>query len=157
MSVEISKYLENLGVAAISVSADMYPFVRTVPNMYHKRGINLYLADNVKEAVNIPVMAAGQLNRPDVQLDVIQKGKADIVCIGRPLLADPDYPNKLKEGRINDITYCIACNKGCHDRTAGERYVKCTMNVRTGRETKDRYRIERAKGQKAGVDCRRRS
>lgn len=148
MSVEISKYLESLGVAAISVSADMYPFVRTVPNMYHKRGINLYLADNVKEAVNIPVMAAGQLNRPDVQLDVIQKGKADIVCIGRPLLADPDYPNKLKEGRIDDITYCIACNKGCHDRTAGERYVKCTMNVRTGRETKDRYRIERAKGQK---------
>ena len=41
-----------------------------------------------------------------------------------------------------------SCNKGCHDRTAGERYVKCTMNVRTGRETKDRYRIERAKGQK---------
>ena len=141
LSVEIAIYLESLGVAALSVSAGMYPYIRTVPNMYHKRGINLYLADNVREAVNVPVISAGQLNRPDVQLEALQKGKADIIAIGRVLLADPDYPNKLKEGKIDEITYCIACNKGCHDRTAGERYVKCTMNVQTGRETKPEYKI----------------
>jgi len=103
--------------------------------MTFKRGINVYLAQNVKEAVNVPVMAAGQINRPDFQLDVLKKGKADIIGIGRTLICDPQYPNKLKEGRLDEITYCLACNKGCHDRTAESRYVHCTMNPRTGRET----------------------
>lgn len=59
LSVRIAQYLESLGVAALSVSAGMYPYVRTVSNMYHKHGVNLYLAENVREAVRIPVMAAG--------------------------------------------------------------------------------------------------
>lgn len=148
LSVQIAKYLESLGVAAVSVSAAMYPYVRTVPNMYHKRGINLYLADNVREAVNIPVFAAGQLNLPDVQLAALQNGKADVICIGRTLICDPDYPNKLKEGRLDDIIYCIACNKGCHDRTAGDRFVHCTLNVEVGRETLDEIKIRPAETKK---------
>lgn len=134
MSADIARYLEKIGVAALSVSADMYPYVRTVCNMYHRRGVNLYLAENVRDAVDIPVFAAGQLDRPEVQLAAIEKGKADVVCIGRTLIADPDYPNKLKEGRLDDVYWCIACNKGCHDRSSGDRSVKCAINVMTGRE-----------------------
>lgn len=137
LSVQIAKYLEKLGVAALNVSAGMYPYIRTVPNMYHKRGINLYLADNVREAVHIPVFAAGQLNTPEIQLAALENGKADVICVGRTLICDPDYPNKLKEGRLDDIIYCISCNKACHDRTAGDRFLHCTLNVEVGRETQD--------------------
>lgn len=131
LSVRIARYLESLGVAALSVSAGMYPYVRTVSNMYHKHGVNLYLAENVREAVRIPVMAAGQIDRPEIQLHALETGKADILCIGRTLIADPDYPDKLREGRLDDIIHCIACNKGCHDRSAEDRQVKCALNVRT--------------------------
>lgn len=141
LSVKIAQYLEALGIDALSVSADMYPFVRTVPNMYHKRGVNLYLADNVRAAVQIPVLAAGQLNRPEVQMSALEAGKADIICLGRALIADPDYPRKLQMGKIDEICYCIACNKGCHDRSAGERFIKCTMNVQAGREQQQEFQL----------------
>lgn len=134
MAAQIAAHLEQRGVAALSVSASMYPYVRTVPNMYHRHGVNLYLAENIRDAVHIPVFAAGQLDRPEVQLDAVTRGKADVLCVGRTLIADPDYPNKLREGRVDDIIWCIACNKGCHDRTAGDRSVKCAINVMTGRE-----------------------
>ncbi|MCQ2444883.1 MAG: FAD-dependent oxidoreductase, partial [Mailhella sp.] len=134
LSVRIARYLEGLGVTALSVSAGIYPYVRTVSNMYHDHAVNLYLAENVRRNVSIPVFAAGQLDRPDVQVEAIEKGKADIICIGRTLIADPDYPDKLRDGRLDDICWCIACNKGCHDRSSGDRSVKCAVNVETGRE-----------------------
>lgn len=144
LAVEIALYLEKLGVAALSVSAGMYPFVRTVSNMYHRRGVNLYLAENIRDAVRIPVFAAGQLDRPEVQLAALEKGKADAVCIGRTLIADPDYPDKLREGRLEDIIWCIACNKGCHDRSSEDRSVKCALNVMSGRETDERFALRPA-------------
>lgn len=144
LAVEIARYLEKLGVAALSVSAGMFPFVRTVSNMYHRHGVNLYLAENIHDAVHIPVFAAGQLDRPDIQLSVLEKGKADVVCIGRTLIADPDYPNKLRENRIDDIIWCIACNKGCHDRSSGDRSVKCALNVMTGREGDEHFVLKAA-------------
>ena len=144
LSVQIATCLESLGVAALSVSAGMYPYVRTVSNMYHKHVVNLYLAENVREAVHVPVMAAGQIDRPEIQLHALETGKADILCIGRTLIADPDYPNKLREGRFSDITYCIACNKGCHDRSSGDRQVRCALNVRAGRECLEDFDIRPA-------------
>lgn len=144
LAADIARYLEKLGVAALSVSAGMFPFVRTVSNMYHRHGVNAYLAENVRDAVHIPVFAAGQLDRPEVQLEVLEKGKADVVCIGRTLIADPDYPNKLRENRLDDVIWCIACNKGCHDRSAGDRSVKCALNVMTGRETDPAFALTKA-------------
>ena len=148
MSVEIARYLQSLGVVALSVSADMYPYVRTVSNMYHRHGVNLYLAENIRDAVDIPVFAAGQIDRPEIQLAAIEKGKADVLCIGRTLIADPDYPNKLREGRLDDVYWCIACNKGCHDRSSGDRSVKCAVNVMTGREWDKDFVLKRVESPK---------
>lgn len=144
LSIQIAQYLEKLGVAALSVSVDMYPYVRTVPNMYHKHAVNLYLAESIKQSVSIPVMAAGQLDRPNIQLDALNKDKLDVICIGRTLIADPNYLVKLQEGRLDEIIYCIACNKGCHDRSADDRYVKCGRNVQTGREYDEAFQIKPA-------------
>ncbi len=142
LAVEIARYLEGLGVVALSVSAGMFPFVRTVSNMYHRHGVNLYLAENIRDAVHIPVFSAGQLDRPEIQLAALEKGKADVICIGRTLIADPDYPNKLREGRLDDIIWCIACNKGCHDRSSGDRSVKCALNVMSGREADPSFALK---------------
>lgn len=145
LAADIARYLEKLGIAALSVSAGMFPFVRTVSNMYHRHGVNLYLAENIRDAVHVPVFAAGQLDRPDIQLAALEKGKADALCVGRGLIADPDYPRKLREGRIDDIIWCIACNKGCHDRSAEDRSVKCALNVMSGRESEREFTLEPAR------------
>lgn len=142
LSIRIAQYLESLGIVGLNVSAGMYPYVRTVPNMYHKHGINLYLADNIHQEVSIPIMAAGQLDRPEIQLDAVKNNKLDLICLGRTLIADPDYPNKLQSDREDTIIYCIACNKGCHDRSSGDRQIKCGRNVQTGREWDEHFLIK---------------
>ena len=75
--------------------------------MYHKHGVNLYLAENVREAVRIPVMAAGQIDRPEIQLHALETGKADILCIGRTLIADPAL-SRQAQGRAASTTSSIA-------------------------------------------------
>jgi 2,4-dienoyl-CoA reductase-like NADH-dependent reductase (Old Yellow Enzyme family)/thioredoxin reductase len=144
LSVRIACHLEKLGVAAISVSAGMYPYIRTVPNTYHERGVNLHLAEKVRDAVSVPIIAAGRLSDPEIQIEAIRRKKADLIGLGRTLIADPDYPTKLASGKIADIIPCIACNKGCHDRTAGDRSVKCMLNVNAGREYDPAYDLARA-------------
>jgi len=135
LSREIAKYLEKIGAAAISVSVHTYPYYRIVPPMYYQPGVNVYLAENIKEVVNIPVMTVGRINTPELAEEILSRGKADMICLGRVLLADPDFPKKAQEGRAEEIIPCIACNKGCHNRKAEDRSVKCTMNTETGRET----------------------
>jgi len=129
-----AKYLEDLGAAAISVSAEMFPFVRTCPNMFHKPGVNVYLSDNVKQSVKVPVMTAGRINSPQLAEEILTKQKADLIGMGRILIADPDFPMKAMKGRSDEIVPCIGCNKGCHDRNSEDRYVKCTLNPEAGRE-----------------------
>ena len=102
--------------------------------MFHKPGVNVYLAENVKEVVNVPIITSGRINTPELAEEILTSGKADLVCMGRILLADPDFPKKAQEGRTDEIIPCIACNKGCHDRNAEDRAVKCTLNPETGRE-----------------------
>jgi len=132
---EIAQYLEKLGAAAINVSVHTYPYYRIVPPMYYQPGVNVYLAENVKQVVKVPVMTAGRINTPKLAEEIISSGKADLACLGRVLLADPDFPKKAQEGRSEEIIPCIACNKGCHNRKAEDRSVKCTMNTETGRES----------------------
>lgn len=131
---EIAQYLEKLGAAAINVSVHTYPYYRIVPPMYYQPGVNVYLAENIKEVVNVPVMTVGRINTPELAEEILSSGKADLICLGRILLADPDFPKKAQEGRSGEIIPCIACNKGCHNRKAEDRSVKCTMNPETGRE-----------------------
>ncbi len=145
LAARIAKYYEKLGFCCINVSVHTYPYYRIIPSMYDKPGTNVYLAENIKKAVNIPVITAGRINTPELAESVIAEGRADLVALGRVVLADPDFPKKAAEGRPEDIIPCIACNKGCHDRKAKDRAVKCTLNTETGRETYFRLDHDRAK------------
>ncbi|TDU00844.1 2,4-dienoyl-CoA reductase [Azorhizobium sp. AG788] len=98
------------------------------------RGVWDYAVENVKSAVSIPVIASNRINTPDVAEDFLSRGVADLISMARPLLADPDFARKVREGRTDEINTCIACNQACLDRIFTERTATCLVNPRAGRE-----------------------
>jgi 2,4-dienoyl-CoA reductase-like NADH-dependent reductase (Old Yellow Enzyme family)/thioredoxin reductase len=102
----------------------------------YEPGFNAWLAREVKETVNVPVIAVGRFTDPALADEVIARGDADLVAFGRQFLADPDFLTKAKEGRSGDICTCIACNQGCIERLMlGEGKIRCAINPETGQET----------------------
>jgi 2,4-dienoyl-CoA reductase (NADPH2) len=97
-------------------------------------GIFLYLAQGIRKQLDIPVFASNRLGDPRVAERALRSGACDLICWGRPLLADPELPNKVKEGRFDEIISCIACNQGCFDPIFSGNAVGCILNPRTGRE-----------------------
>lgn len=89
---------------------------------------------NVKQAVTIPVMASNRINMPAVGEQLIASGACDLVSMARPMLADPDLVNKTREGRVDEINTCIACNQACLDHIFSEKTATCLVNPRAGRE-----------------------
>lgn len=131
---QIAKLLEAKGVSSISVSAGNWLCLHQImPPMFMPRGCLLDLAAGVKQAVNIPVIAVGRLGEPALAERVLQEGKADLVAIGRGMIADPDWPTKVKEGRSDDVRLCLACNT-CVDRVSRALDAKCTVNAEVGHE-----------------------
>ena len=88
----------------------------------------------VKKVVSKPVFTVGRINDPLIAESVVASGKADGVAMGRGSLADPEMPNKAREGRFEDIIQCTGCMQGCETRVIAQLPVRCTMNPRTGRE-----------------------
>ena len=131
--VEIAPRLEEAGADALDVDAgcwDTFHWVHAPTTQ--PPGVNVGMAAMAKEAVNIPVIAVGKLGDPVLAESVLQEGKADIIMIGRPLLADPEWPEKVKEGRFEDIRPCIGCFEGCMGRSG--RNISCAVNPMTGAE-----------------------
>ena len=139
---QVAQWLEKAGADAISVSC----FGMGVYTNCHRaaiaipRGNLIPLAEGVKKAVNIPVLAAGGLN-PELGEKVLEEGKADFVCIGRGLLADPELPNKAASGNVEDINRCIRCNYCgdiCNARNRHTGQIGCTVNAVLGHEGEHR-------------------
>jgi 2,4-dienoyl-CoA reductase (NADPH2) len=85
-------------------------------------------------AVSIPVSAVGRINTPELAEQILAAGDADMISMGRPLISDPDLPNKARDGERDDIIVCIGCNKGCHDPGRVDRATACLLNAETGFE-----------------------
>jgi len=133
-AVRVAQWLADAGVAAISVSAgNWYALHMTIPPMSMEHGCLLPLAAQIKQAVEIPVIAAGRLDDPTVAERAIVEGQADIVAIGRGLIADPDWPAKVRDGRLAEIRPCIACN-ACVDLVARGEQARCAVNPAVGRD-----------------------
>jgi len=144
---EIAPLVEEAGADAIIVSAGTvgqseeifpidkptYTFLRTLP-MYTPRGSYLSLAQGIKEKVRIPVIAVGRINIPSLVREVVEQNKADLVALGRALLVDPSFPNKMERGEEKGIRTCIACNQGCLENLFHQRSITCSINPVTGRE-----------------------
>lgn len=107
----------------------------TVPGLTPNvpQGAYAFLAREIKQAVNVPVAASNRIVHPTVAEDLLRRGWADLISLGRPALADPDWPNKARAGDFDEIRACIACNE-CLDLTRiYELPVKCLVNPRAGR------------------------
>jgi 2,4-dienoyl-CoA reductase-like NADH-dependent reductase (Old Yellow Enzyme family)/thioredoxin reductase len=133
-SIEILKLLVKAGVDIVQVSAgnDITPEWICQP-MFMEKACLAESAARVKNALNIPVMAVGRINDPMVANEVLLKEQADLVCMGRGLLADPDMPNKAREGRLDEIRICIACNT-CMESIFRKGRIECLVNPMLGRE-----------------------
>ena len=132
--VEIAKQLEEY-VDLIHVSAGTYQrgFGNTHPSMFREHGCNVYLAAEIKKHVKKPVATLGGLNDPAQMEEIIASGKADVVYMGRALLADPYLPRKVMEGRDEEIVHCLRCFT-CMAERANTFTRRCTVNPVIGRE-----------------------
>lgn len=117
-------------------------FCRTHPSAFYKRGVNVYLAAEIKKHVNKPVACVGSLNDPAQMEEIIATGQADIVEIGRALLADPYLVKKALEGNAEDITPCLRCYE-CFGETSKSETVKCTVNPTMGQQLPEKNRKEK--------------
>ncbi|MFZ0451646.1 MAG: FAD-dependent oxidoreductase [Desulfatiglandaceae bacterium] len=133
-SISILKLLVEAGIDVVQVSAgnDATPEWISQP-MFMKQACLAESAEQIKKALDIPVMAVGRINSPLIAEEIITKGQADLVCIGRGLLADPEMPKKAKEGRLDEIRTCIACNT-CMESIFRRGRVECLVNPTLGRE-----------------------
>ena len=96
---------------------------------YLEDGWRTYLATAVKEKFNKPVITTGNIRDPKVANEIVESGKADFIGMGRQFIADPSWPNKVKEGKIDEIRKCISCNIGCAGNRIGlNRPIRCTIN-----------------------------
>jgi len=130
----IARMLEEAGVDCISVSAGNYAVMeRVVQPMLLPLGYLVPLAAEIKKAVRVPVITAGRINDARFAERVLRDGKADLIAMGRPLLADPDLPRKSREGRYGEVRKCIACNT-CMDLVFRRPPIACLMNPEVGRE-----------------------
>jgi 2,4-dienoyl-CoA reductase (NADPH2) len=94
----------------------------------------VYLARGIKRVISIPVIGCNRINDPLVAEEVLAEGVADMIGMGRGFIADPDFVNKAKEGRLDEIRRCVACNQRCFDHVFQLMPVGCAVNPRAGRE-----------------------
>jgi 2,4-dienoyl-CoA reductase (NADPH2) len=125
---------EKVGVNSINVTGGWHESYIPQITTNVPPGAFLYLARGIKEKVRVPVFASNRLGDPLVAERALRSGAADMICWGRPLLADPELPNKVKKGRLDEIVPCIGCNQGCFDLLLSGSSVCCTLNPRVGRE-----------------------
>lgn len=130
----VAQLLEAEGVVAISVTAGTWHTLEvTLAPMNVARGHLLGLAAAIRAAIGIPVIAVGRLDDPTLAARAIAAGQADLICIGRGLIAEPDWPEKVRSGRLRELRPCIACN-ACVDRVGRGEPARCAVNPEAGRE-----------------------
>jgi len=134
-SLRVCQALEKAGVDIIHCSSGTYESgLKSVEPATYDEGWRVYLAKAVKQMVSIPVITGGMIRSPEYANRVVAAGRADFVFLGRPLLADPEWPNKAKRGQVSCIRPCINCNSCIESEFAGQA-VRCTVNPATGRES----------------------
>jgi len=134
--LEIARRVQDAGVDALHIDYGAWEnHYNVIPPVHQPFANQIWLAEKIRKVVNIPVIAHGKLgNKPEIAEEVLRDGKTDYVGVGRSLLADPEWANKVREGRLADIKPCIGCQKGCLGRIFVGKYVSCAVNPQTGME-----------------------
>ena len=136
-AVQFAQWLVEDGVDMFHVAQANHTgnMADTIPPMgVQPYGFFVKIAGDIKNAVNVPVSAVGRIVDADMAARVIESGMADMVAMGRPLLADPDWGTKIAAGKACDIRRCISCNKGCTDAIQNRQFLSCVLNAENGYE-----------------------
>lgn len=132
--IEAAKILVEAGYDLLNVDAGTYDsWYWNHPPMYFKKGMYREFGTLLKKNVKVPIILAGRMDDPDMACEALGVS-CDIVGYGRPLLADPELPNKIRTGRLEDIRPCISCQQGCLARLAHGLPLSCAVNPACGRE-----------------------
>jgi len=131
----IAPLLVEAGVDVFDLSIGVFghPHMAGVAGMGSPRGANSVYSKAVKDVVDVPVMTVGRINDPRIAENILTRGEADLVLMGRALLADPALPKKAAEGRFEDIAPCIGCGLGCSSGPMMEK-MTCLVNPSVNRE-----------------------
>ena len=139
--IEAAKLLVQYGYDALDVDVGSYDaWWWSHPPMYQEKGLYRTYAKLVKDAVDVPVILAGRMDNPDMALASLENGDCDIISLGRPLLADPDYVKKLRCGKTDEIRPCISCQEGCMGRIQNYSMLNCAVNPQACKEGPNAYR-----------------
>ena len=136
-AVQFAQWLVEDGVDMLHVAQANHTgnMADTIPPMgVQPYGFFVKIAGDIKKAVNVPVSAVGRIVDAEMAERVIESGMADMVAVGRPLLADPDWGTKIAAGKACDIRRCISCNKGCTDAIQNRQFLSCVLNAENGYE-----------------------
>ena len=133
--VALAKAVADAGATMINTGIGWHEArVPTIGTMVPRAAFS-WITERVKAQVNIPVVATNRINDPQVGEDIIQSGQADLVCMARPFLADPEFVNKAAAGKADEINTCIACNQACLDHVFQNKRASCLVNPRACYET----------------------
>jgi 2,4-dienoyl-CoA reductase (NADPH2) len=133
-TLELARRAEQAGADILNTGIGWHE--SDVPTVAHNvpRAGWAYAVQRIKNVVSIPVMASNRINAPDVAESLLASGQADLVSMARPLLADPDFARKARQGQEQRINTCIACNQACLDNIFKHQTATCLVNPRAGRE-----------------------
>ncbi len=133
-SAIFAKHYEEAGVDYINVTGGWHETRTPQIPMMVPPGAYVYLAENVKNQVSVPVFSSNRINDPIIAEHILRDGMADAICFARALIADPYLPRKTQENKLWDIRKCVACNQGCFDHIFTGRSVECMRNYVASRE-----------------------
>lgn len=137
--VQYAKWAEEAGADFIDVSCGFYTAAnQSMETQWEQEGARLYLGEAVKKAVSVPVSVVGKLRTPAFCAKAIEEGKVDMVTLGRQMICDPEWPNKVLFGKEETIRPCLNCCQGCAEQAFfNHGNIHCQINPYAGFE--DRY------------------
>lgn len=139
-SYQLARHIDKLGIDSINVSNGVYASDmkhQVIAPMFSDHAFNMEAAMNIKKLVKCPVLVANRINNPDMADTLIEMGKTDFVCMGRGSIVDPHLPEKAREGRFDEINYCLGCLQGCGNSIVAGGCVDCLVNPHVGLEYRD--------------------
>lgn len=146
-SAQVAKILQDAGYDALDADNGSYEsWYFAHPPVYMPKACNLEDAKYIKKFVDIPVICAGKMDDPEISAAAVARGDVDAISIGRALLADPEWPNKVKNSCVDNIRPCIGCHAGCLERFFSGKYTSCAINPQVGMEKE--YEIKPAETKK---------